>query len=71
MREALQTIGEVGGAVELDQTADERADDDVQFYELVHCGHPAGCAKQMRNALLARMPRNAAGHVSRFRLERK
>jgi hypothetical protein len=48
----LQVIGEVRGAVELDQPTDERANDDVQFYEPVHGRHSAGRTKQMRDTFL-------------------
>jgi hypothetical protein len=36
VREVLQVIGQLRGAVELDQSTDERTHDDVQFDELVH-----------------------------------
>ena len=42
MREVLQVFREIRGAVELDQPTDERANDDVQFDELVHGRHSAG-----------------------------
>ena len=61
VRELLQVIGEVLGAVELDQPTDERTNDDVQFDEPVHGGHSAVRTEQTRDALLARMRRNAAG----------
>lgn len=66
MREVLQVIGEVGGAVELDQATDERTHDDVQFDEPVHGGHSAGRTELMRDALLAGMPRNSVGPTAHF-----
>ena len=67
MREVLQIIGEILGAVELDQPTYERANDDVQFDEPVHGRHSAGRAKSIRFAFLARMPRNAAGRSAHSR----
>ena len=61
MREVLQVIGEVLGAVELDQTTDERTNDDVQFDEPIHGQHSAARTRRLCNTLLARMRRNAWG----------
>ena len=55
MREVLQVIGEVRGAVEFNQATDERAHDDVQFDELIHDHHSAGRADRMFNGLVARL----------------
>ena len=70
MREVLQVIGEVRGAVELDQAADERTNDDVQFDEPIHGRHSAGRTEQMCNALLARILRNAEAGLYRMRTAR-
>ena len=67
MREVLQVFREIRGAVELDQPTDERANDDVQFDELIHERHSAGRTQQTCIALLARMPSNAAGRRTAHR----
>ena len=64
MREVLQVIGQVLGAVELDQATDERANEDVQFDEPVHGRHCAGPAIGFRDTFLAWMPRNAISAVT-------
>jgi hypothetical protein len=70
MREVLQVIGEVRGAVELDKPSDERTNDDVDLDEPVHGRHSAGLTEAMRIALLARMLRNAKAGLYRMRTAR-
>ena len=52
MRELLQVIGEVSGAVELDQPTYERTDDDVQFDELAHGPHSAGRSNNKKGRVM-------------------
>ena len=57
MREVLQVIGEVLGAVELDQPPDERTNDDVQFDEPVHGRHLVAAGDYGRGELTWQYPR--------------
>ena len=57
MREVLQVIGDIRGAVEFDQATDARANDDVQFDEPVHGRHLVAAGDYGRGGLTWQYPR--------------